>query len=158
MLPGVKLRSSETVKTRKKVPVLGDVPLLGNLFKRRLDTTTQTELLLFITPTVVKDFVLAPQEQKHYDQFDKMNSNLKEEQKKEEEAEIERRKRELESERKREERELKRAREERAKELSRLEKEAPAEPKAANWEGEWAVGDSAGEGLKVEANQVVSQP
>jgi hypothetical protein len=91
-----------------------------------------------------------------------MNSSLKEEQKKEEEAEIESRKRELEAERKREERELKRAREERAKELSRLEKEAPAaqpaEPQAANWEGEWAVRDSAGEGLKVEADQVVSQP
>ncbi len=156
------LRSSETVKTRQKVPVLGDVPVLGNLFKRRLDTTTQTELLLFITPTVVKDFGLEAQEQKHYDQFDKMNSNLKEEQKKEEEAEIERRKRELESERKREERELKRAREERAKEVSRLEKEAPAtqpaEPQAAKWEGEWAVSDSTGEGLKVEADQVVSQP
>jgi len=156
------LRSSETVKTRQKVPVLGDVPVLGNLFKRRLDTTTQTELLLFITPTVVKDFVLEAQEQKHYDQFDKMNSSLKEEQKKEEEAEIERRKRELESERKREERELKRAREERAKEVSRLEKEAPAtqpaEPQAAKWEGEWAVSDSTGEGLKVEADQVVSQP
>jgi len=156
------LRSSETVKTRQKVPVLGDVPVLGNLFKRRLDTTTQTELLLFITPTVVKDFGLAPQEQKHYDQFDKMNSSLKEEQKKEEEAEIERQKRELEAERKREERELKRAREARAKELSRLEKEAPAprpaESQTAKWEGEWAVSDSTGEGLKVEADQVVSQP
>lgn len=161
------LRSSETIKTRKKVPMLGDVPILGNLFKRRLDDITQTELLLFITPTVVKDFGLGATERKHYDRFDQMNEKLDIEVKKEEDLEAARLKREKEAERKREERELKRAREERAKELSRLEKDAPAPREStrptkskpsSNWEGDWAVGDSAEGGLKVEADQIVSQP
>lgn len=38
-----------------KVPVLGDVPYLGNLFKTRNKTSNKTELLIFITPKVVSD-------------------------------------------------------------------------------------------------------
>ena len=38
-----------------KVPFLGDVPYLGNLFKTRTKQTTKTELLIFLTPKVVTD-------------------------------------------------------------------------------------------------------
>ena len=38
-----------------KVPWLGDVPYLGNLFKTRSRTSNKTELLIFITPKVVSD-------------------------------------------------------------------------------------------------------
>lgn len=38
-----------------KVPFLGDVPYLGNLFKTRNKTSNKTELLIFITPKVVSD-------------------------------------------------------------------------------------------------------
>jgi len=38
-----------------KVPFLGDVPYLGNLFKTRTMTTSKTELLIFLTPKVVTD-------------------------------------------------------------------------------------------------------
>jgi type IV pilus assembly protein PilQ len=38
-----------------KVPVLGDVPYLGNLFKTKTRTANKTELLIFITPKVVSD-------------------------------------------------------------------------------------------------------
>jgi type IV pilus assembly protein PilQ len=38
-----------------KVPVLGDVPYLGNLFKTRTKRSDKTELLIFITPKVVSD-------------------------------------------------------------------------------------------------------
>ncbi|MEO8151702.1 MAG: type IV pilus secretin PilQ [Rhizobacter sp.] len=38
-----------------KVPLLGDIPLLGNLFKTRTRSTSKTELLVFITPKVVSD-------------------------------------------------------------------------------------------------------
>jgi type IV pilus assembly protein PilQ len=38
-----------------KVPFLGDVPYLGNLFKTRTQTSTKTELLIFLTPKVVTD-------------------------------------------------------------------------------------------------------
>lgn len=36
-----------------KVPLLGDIPLLGNLFKRTQTSRSKTELLLFLTPEVV---------------------------------------------------------------------------------------------------------
>ncbi len=38
-----------------KVPLLGDIPLLGYLFKRRHETETKTSLLIFITPRVIRD-------------------------------------------------------------------------------------------------------
>lgn len=42
-------------ETVNKVPVLGDVPLLGNLFKNKTRTTAKTELLIFLTPKVVSE-------------------------------------------------------------------------------------------------------
>ena len=38
-----------------KVPFLGDVPYLGNLFKTRNTSTSKTELLIFLTPKVVTE-------------------------------------------------------------------------------------------------------
>ena len=43
--------------TESKVPVLGDVPVLGYLFKTTGRTTSKTELLVFITPKIVADRV-----------------------------------------------------------------------------------------------------
>ena len=40
-----------------KVPVLGDVPLLGNLFKTKTRITSKRELLVFITPKMITDRV-----------------------------------------------------------------------------------------------------
>jgi len=38
-----------------KVPFLGDVPYLGNLFKTRTTSSSKTELLIFLTPKIVTD-------------------------------------------------------------------------------------------------------
>jgi len=38
-----------------KVPLLGDIPFLGYLFKTRSRSTSKTELLVFITPKVIAD-------------------------------------------------------------------------------------------------------
>ena len=38
-----------------KVPFLGDVPVLGHLFKNKTTSMTKTELLVFLTPRVVTD-------------------------------------------------------------------------------------------------------
>jgi general secretion pathway protein D len=38
-----------------KVPLLGDLPLLGGLFRHKSTSTTKTELLIFLTPTVARD-------------------------------------------------------------------------------------------------------
>ena len=37
----------------KKVPVLGDIPLLGNLFKSKAKSDAKTELLIFLTPHII---------------------------------------------------------------------------------------------------------
>ena len=47
----------ETVKTKSatKVPFLGDVPILGNLFKSTVDIHNKKELLIFITPKILRE-------------------------------------------------------------------------------------------------------
>ena len=42
-------------QTEDKVPVLGDLPLLGRLFRRSYEQSAKSELLIFVTPTVLND-------------------------------------------------------------------------------------------------------
>lgn len=46
-------RSQDTV-IRSKVPVLGDVPLVGKLFRRKYTTSQNSELVIIITPHILK--------------------------------------------------------------------------------------------------------
>jgi len=39
----------------KKVPVLGDIPLLGRLFKTTSTSRTKRNLMVFLRPTIVRD-------------------------------------------------------------------------------------------------------
>lgn len=41
--------------TVNKVPLLGDIPMLGNLFKTTSKESSKTELIIFITPRIVDD-------------------------------------------------------------------------------------------------------
>jgi type IV pilus assembly protein PilQ len=43
-----------TQKTIRKVPLMGDVPILGWLFKQREDFETGRELVVFMTPSILK--------------------------------------------------------------------------------------------------------
>ena len=47
--------TQENLEEINKVPLLGDIPYMGWLFKNRLLTTKKTELLVFITPKIVTD-------------------------------------------------------------------------------------------------------
>jgi MSHA biogenesis protein MshL len=38
-----------------QVPGLGDIPGVGNFFRNRNDTSTKTELVIFLKPTIIKD-------------------------------------------------------------------------------------------------------
>lgn len=38
-----------------KVPLLGDIPIMGNLFKNKAKTANKSELLIFLTPRVIAD-------------------------------------------------------------------------------------------------------
>jgi len=49
------LIQDRTNNLKSQVPVLGDIPLLGNAFKQRDETETRTELLIIITRRVVRD-------------------------------------------------------------------------------------------------------
>ena len=47
------LMASAKATSESKIPILGDIPLLGNLFKRRTKSDLSTELLIFLTPQII---------------------------------------------------------------------------------------------------------
>ena len=49
------LVKDQVTETIQKVPLLGDIPFLGALFRRTQSTKSQTELLVFLTPQVVRN-------------------------------------------------------------------------------------------------------
>jgi general secretion pathway protein D len=51
IIGGLMQNSKTTVDS--KIPILGDIPLLGALFKHKQKDNTKTELLIFLTPHVV---------------------------------------------------------------------------------------------------------
>ena len=48
------LMTSDKSSSQSKIPFLGDIPLLGNLFKRQTKNGTKSELLIFLTPHIVR--------------------------------------------------------------------------------------------------------
>jgi type IV pilus assembly protein PilQ len=46
---------TEDINSTTKTPLLGDIPVVGNLFKRKSQTTSKTETLIFITPSILAD-------------------------------------------------------------------------------------------------------
>ncbi|CAM5352212.1 Secretin XpsD [Mycolicibacterium aubagnense] len=48
------IQETNSIK-RAQVPLLGDIPLLGNAFKNKTDGIKRTELIIFIRPRVVRD-------------------------------------------------------------------------------------------------------
>ncbi|MCL2709653.1 MAG: type II and III secretion system protein, partial [Planctomycetaceae bacterium] len=48
------LITKEETTDLKKVPVLGDIPLLGKFFRQELDRTIRKELLVILTPRIVQ--------------------------------------------------------------------------------------------------------
>jgi general secretion pathway protein D len=48
------LMQNSKAESSSKIPFLGDIPLLGNLFKRQSKNDSSTELLIFLTPTIIE--------------------------------------------------------------------------------------------------------
>jgi pilus assembly protein CpaC len=48
------LLNNTALSSMRKVPILGDIPVLGNLFKSRAYQKDQTELVVMVTPTIVR--------------------------------------------------------------------------------------------------------
>lgn len=53
------LITNEVTRNESKVPLLGDIPVLGNLFKAERFESSKRNLMLFIKPTIVKTSELA---------------------------------------------------------------------------------------------------
>jgi general secretion pathway protein D len=53
------LTRDDDIEVIEKVPILGSIPVLGFLFRKTETDTKKTNLLILVTPTVVKDTALA---------------------------------------------------------------------------------------------------
>jgi type IV pilus assembly protein PilQ len=53
------LTSNETVETDEGIPVLKDIPLIGNLFKRSSKSNDKNDLIVFVTPHIINKKVEA---------------------------------------------------------------------------------------------------
>jgi len=61
------LRKKEVTKEVNKIPLLGDLPLVGVLFRFNGESTINSELVVFVTPWIVRQPLLSPTEQKQFD-------------------------------------------------------------------------------------------
>ncbi len=59
------LKKQDSSQQVNKIPLLGDLPLLGGLFRFQGESTVNSELVVFITPYIVRNSVLTEEEQKH---------------------------------------------------------------------------------------------
>ena len=53
VLTGV-IKDEDTVTTTK-VPILGDLPIFGSLFRSNSDSKKKSELIILVTPNILKD-------------------------------------------------------------------------------------------------------
>jgi type IV pilus assembly protein PilQ len=60
------LRKKDVAKQVNKIPLLGDIPLLGGLFRFEGEDTVTSELVVFVTPWIVETPVMTEVERKAY--------------------------------------------------------------------------------------------
>lgn len=53
------LFTEKTTSSRRQVPLLGDIPLIGQAFRGNDDSTVRSEIIFMITPSIVNDDMLA---------------------------------------------------------------------------------------------------
>lgn len=63
VIGGMKKQDMQT--QTNKIPLLGDLPLVGNIFKFNGEAMVNSELVVFITPHIVKEPTLTEEEQRH---------------------------------------------------------------------------------------------
>lgn len=61
------LKKQDVTTQVNKIPLLGDLPLLGGLFRFEGESTTNSELVIFITPHLINEPMLTPSEQRMLD-------------------------------------------------------------------------------------------
>ncbi len=68
------LRKRDVQQEISRIPLLSDIPLLGELFKFRGEKAVNSELIVFITPHIITDPSLTPSDTR---KLDNMNSDLR---------------------------------------------------------------------------------
>lgn len=58
------LRKADNTVTIDKIPILGDIPFLGKFFRKENKETTETELLIFVTPHIMEEPLLSEREER----------------------------------------------------------------------------------------------
>jgi general secretion pathway protein D len=48
------LMVNDKTSSENKIPILGDIPVIGNLFKHKTSSDTKNELMIFLTPHIVR--------------------------------------------------------------------------------------------------------
>ncbi len=61
------LRKKDVSTQINKIPLLGDLPLIGGLFRFEGESTAVNELVVFITPQIIDQPVLSQAEQQAYE-------------------------------------------------------------------------------------------
>jgi len=69
------LRKRDVLQEVSKIPILGDVPILGTLFQFKGEHAVNSELIVFITPHIITDPSLVPSDAKKYE---RMNGEFRE--------------------------------------------------------------------------------
>jgi len=62
------LRKKEATQQTNKIPLLGDLPVIGLLFRFEGEDITNSELVVFITPRIITHPVLSEAEQQAYEE------------------------------------------------------------------------------------------
>ncbi len=69
------LLRTDVVDTDFKVPLLGDIPLLGMLFRKSIRTETDTEIVLFLTPRILSGEALERYSERRESEIDARMEN-----------------------------------------------------------------------------------
>jgi type IV pilus assembly protein PilQ len=68
------LFKESTTLSRRQVPVLGDIPLVGAAFRGHDDQTSRNEIIFMITPTIVNDNLLIAEGERAMDNVDRVRA------------------------------------------------------------------------------------
>lgn len=66
------LINSEDAKIVSKIPLLGDLPIIGRFFRHTSNTRDKRELIILITPTLVSDDTPAPMSQRMKESYEEI--------------------------------------------------------------------------------------
>lgn len=73
------LISEKKIKSHRGIPLLKDIPIIGYLFGKKEDTVDRTELLIFITPRIIKDDIMPAEDMAKLEEYLNKNTSVKKE-------------------------------------------------------------------------------